>query len=394
MITITITDVTSEHPKDLEKLSAYLLEVASYYRKSENEFSDGTSRFMFPPKTTLDIKKDLPEMVAALKNDCERSEAERTDLDRRVRKMLFEMPGLTRAQALAEIKAGMNESTGRQPQFAKFELTEEKDSLEPADGAFATDSRNDESQWQRVTLDEAARTIAKNTMRDMQESGAIPFPLETPDQAFGNPDTRHWGTPRPQIPDQTFGSPVPVGNVTPVACTAGAVALPTAPVVNPVSLTGELDAEGLPWDARIHSRTKSLLANNKWREKRGVPDAEVQRVKVELRALYPVKHSNHVIRQVVGKDVTITENATVSGPIIPPPPATTPEVQNDAPFTELIDRIELLVKSGALAAQNIPVIIGAVPGAVNLSNLSKVWKKKPEVLIAAHAAVDAALRGA
>ncbi len=109
----------------------------------------------------------------------------------------------------------------------------------------------------------------------------------------------------------------------------------------------------------------------------------------ELRESCPVKgHGNDVIHRVVGTHNFTTGLVTPAG--LPTPPSENP----DAPFTELMDRIELLVKTGAIAAQTVPAIIAAVPGAVNLSNVSKVWKKKPEVLTAVHAAVDAALRGA
>jgi hypothetical protein len=46
--------------------------------------------------------------------------------------------------------------------------------------------------------------------------------------------------------------------------------------------TAELDVEGMPWDARIHSRTKSKYANGTWKIKREVPPALVAQVKKEL----------------------------------------------------------------------------------------------------------------
>lgn len=51
-----------------------------------------------------------------------------------------------------------------------------------------------------------------------------------------------------------------------------------------LDMSGELDAEGLPWDARIHSSGKSKYKkDNTWTLKRGVSDEEAARVKGEYR---------------------------------------------------------------------------------------------------------------
>lgn len=44
-----------------------------------------------------------------------------------------------------------------------------------------------------------------------------------------------------------------------------------------------IDASGLPWDERIHAKTKALTADGKWRKRRGVDDATVAAVEAELR---------------------------------------------------------------------------------------------------------------
>jgi hypothetical protein len=46
----------------------------------------------------------------------------------------------------------------------------------------------------------------------------------------------------------------------------------------------ELDSDGLPWDARIHSGSRQLLAKTgQWKRKRGVQPVLVSRVEEELR---------------------------------------------------------------------------------------------------------------
>lgn len=54
------------------------------------------------------------------------------------------------------------------------------------------------------------------------------------------------------------------------------------------AVPGQLDANGIPWDARIHSTPPALTKKNVWRAKRGVTPAEVTTVTAELRARAPV----------------------------------------------------------------------------------------------------------
>lgn len=72
-------------------------------------------------------------------------------------------------------------------------------------------------------------------------------------------------------------SPIPPAPA-PVPAAAPAPAGSTSPAV-------ELDAEGLPWDVRIHSSSKEKVANGTWKLKRGVGNQVVwlNQIKDELR---------------------------------------------------------------------------------------------------------------
>jgi hypothetical protein len=50
------------------------------------------------------------------------------------------------------------------------------------------------------------------------------------------------------------------------------------------TIPGQLDKNGLPWDERIHARTKVITASGEWRRRRGVDDATVASVEAELRS--------------------------------------------------------------------------------------------------------------
>jgi len=72
-----------------------------------------------------------------------------------------------------------------------------------------------------------------------------------------------------------------------VETAAALAALPAAASAEPVAAPalGDLDADGLPWDARIHSEGKNRTkTDNKWRLKRNVPEATRAAVVAELRA--------------------------------------------------------------------------------------------------------------
>lgn len=82
------------------------------------------------------------------------------------------------------------------------------------------------------------------------------------------------------------------------------VAAPVPPVAGI-----ERDAEGLPWDARIHASTKTKTAKGVWTSKRGMNDAAlVQRVKAEIGATLP----------------SATPQATIPAPVFQPPPVDAP----------------------------------------------------------------------
>lgn len=59
---------------------------------------------------------------------------------------------------------------------------------------------------------------------------------------------------------------------------------PVPPVETVAPDTALVDKEGLPWDSRIHSSSKALVADGTWRLRRGVDAVQVAEVKDELRA--------------------------------------------------------------------------------------------------------------
>ena len=67
-----------------------------------------------------------------------------------------------------------------------------------------------------------------------------------------------------------------------VVMTENVVSMPKPEVLS------DFDAEGLPWDDRIHSSSKSRTEDGRWRKKRGVADDVFEQVTAELKALMAI----------------------------------------------------------------------------------------------------------
>jgi hypothetical protein len=78
--------------------------------------------------------------------------------------------------------------------------------------------------------------------------------------------------------------PVPAIAPAPVAI-ASIPAPPAAPQAPSPGIVGEVDADGLPWDGRIHSSSKKKTADNRWKVARNMDPELVKRVRGELIAL-------------------------------------------------------------------------------------------------------------
>ena len=152
---------------------------------------------------------------------------------------------------------------------------------------------------------DALETSAGNAPAATATPPPVPAPVASPN---GEPDA-----------ETAFG-----GNGTPAAAPSStsdsaAVAAPASPPAPPPSGV-ELDADGLPWDARIHSGpedTKPKNADGRWRAKRGMGD----------KADY-VKEVEAELRQVMGATAPApspTPAAAEQTPPPPPPAADSPE---------------------------------------------------------------------
>jgi hypothetical protein len=109
-----------------------------------------------------------------------------------------------------------------------------------------------------------------------------------------------------------------------VAPAAPAPSAPPAPAAAPGTDTVELDADGLPWDARIHSdATERKAKTGKWKTRKNLPDGYKEQIEAELR----------------GVPVTPATPAPAPAPSAPSPaataaPAPTPPTAGGMTFAE------------------------------------------------------------
>lgn len=133
---------------------------------------------------------------------------------------------------------------------------------------------------------------------------------------------------------------VPTAPLTNVPSPAGAATTAAAPVPAANLAPGvDIDVDGLPWDARIHSSTRVKNADGRWRARRGVDDTVFDSVVAELRAV--MGNAPTPAAPVSGPAVdTPSTIAAPSAPAVPPPPP--------------VGVVDSFVPGGVHAASSIP----------------------------------------
>lgn len=145
------------------------------------------------------------------------------------------------------------------------------------------------SQTLQVTVDnDAIRAITEDAIAAMKRGeGDVDLPATADPEPITDPAA-------------AFGEPVHI--------------VPPAPPPVPGVSSVDVDADGLPWDARIHAsgaNGKPKNADGRWRAKRGVSEETTASVTAEL-------------RQTMGAPVPLAPAAAPAVTPPPPPPATTP----------------------------------------------------------------------
>lgn len=223
----------------------------------------------------------------------------------------------------------------------------------------------------RIAAD-ALIALAGHTVPDLQMQ--LPLPLSiTPEMLAASP-------PPPPLPVAVVETPV------------------FAPPPEPVSLNGvELDADGLPYDARIHSGGKMKNSDGRWRKMRGVSEVLVAQVTAELKALVertraappaeldPVAAFAPQPPAAVSAEPPPAPVPVVAAPVfVPPPPIPADTGDTPTSFVTLMPKIVALMGQQKISQAQIHSVLTlcGVPGLAGLSaaaNLDptvipKVWE--------------------
>jgi hypothetical protein len=121
---------------------------------------------------------------------------------------------------------------------------------------------------------EAAIKELEGDSKPSKRSVKVNVPQENTQDATDLPEADNNGEEFEDVPSP-FGNQAPT-NVLHIPSTPSTASAPVS--------SGDLDAEGLPWDERIHASSKAKVGNGTWRNKRGVDDATIFQVKNELRS--------------------------------------------------------------------------------------------------------------
>lgn len=146
-------------------------------------------------------------------------------------------------------------------------------------------------------------------------------------------------------PQAVFGQPI---DATLNVATNLGLDAPTEPVS---SSSPAVDAEGLPWDDRIHSSNRALNADGTWRKRRGVDGLTVSQVEAQLRQV--TAHQSPA-PEVVFVQPTFAPTAppapvaTVAPPPAPAAPAGLPTQEQIKQFTMLMGSVAQAMQQGRI----------------------------------------------
>lgn len=150
-------------------------------------------------------------------------------------------------------------------------------------------------------IDSTGKAI-KHTLTLSGSPAALIAAMQAFDAAEGNQTITVAGNAVP-TPSTSTGTGTPVAPATPLPSPSSAASIPTAPMptggtvevdstqdeegddTGPAGDGAGTDADGLPWDERIHSSNKQKSANGKWMKRRGGPKgAELAAIEAEIRS--------------------------------------------------------------------------------------------------------------
>lgn len=146
-----------------------------------------------------------------------------------------------------------------------------------------------------------------------------------------------------------------------------------------LEVTGQVDSDGLPWDARIHSSNKKMGTDGKWAKRRGRTEEEYKAVKAEYTSaeeptpafvMPPVPAPSQYAQAPVPTIPPVVSAAVVAAPT----PAPMPEASTEPNIGNILARIQSGFATGRMTAANITEIVSAVNAGFgsNINNITDI----------------------
>jgi hypothetical protein len=226
--------------------------------------------------------------------------------------------------------------------------------------------------------------VAEPAQEVVQPSwGARPVPMPSPHFETPMPHNSSIPLMPPLAPETLTAKLTPqtiLGNPNPIdrSVTYEALGIPNprdiAEVTKPEAL--ELDADGLPWDARIHSRGASKMTNGRWKRRREVDPKLVRQVTAELRNAITITHSgavNEIEEDFLPEEPKAAFNIPKPpSPAIPPPPPVEVDAtkyansmeddEKEITYPELMDTILNLINNQKITHTQVIDIVKSLGG--------------------------------
>jgi hypothetical protein len=211
----------------------------------------------------------------------------------------------------------------------------------------------------RIDPELATATVHPNSPDAQRVEDDVPLPpaAESTEGKAGQPDT----------PDADTSEATGAGTSTSTA-----------------SAAVELDADGIPWDERIHVSTKTKTAKNVWTKKRNVDEVFYGQIHAELQELHagnddtPPPPTQDIGSSPEAASSTPDENAPTDDTDVPSPPAPDASAGSDAPvFNEFADLVNKVAPFGIpyvkLAELAVKVTDGLVTKFPDLRDKPDYW---------------------
>lgn len=235
-------------------------------------------------------------------------------------------------------------------------------------------------------------TIAKETPESVVRD-ALAFATRTADTVYLPPVAATSG------PVLTAGVPHPLDTARVIPYLSPSLAAAPTPPPPPVPTPAEpvaysplsLDADGLPWDERIHSIGKVRTGDGRWRKRRNVTENVTAQVEAELRRKLQV--TGAVVPAVHAPATVLTQNVVVAAPPAPPQSqehaaAVPPPPVEGRSFDELMSLVTDIVVGGLLSEDDILAVVEQF----DVKELADLAGSKPDTIARVYAALEEAAK--